>query len=112
TSQDCWSLIISYLDINTDENILHHLIQQGLIDTVCEERIIKEWEKCTKYEIKEDEKKTKTYYRNGMIYRDNDLPAIEYHNGSKKWYKNGKVHRDDDKPAMILLGEIGIRQYW
>jgi hypothetical protein len=37
---------------------------------------------------------------NGHYHRDNDLPAIEYKDGSKEWYVNGKLHRDNDLPAI------------
>ena len=36
----------------------------------------------------------------GKLHRINDLPAIEYANGTKAWYKNGKCHREMDKPAF------------
>jgi hypothetical protein len=41
---------------------------------------------------------------------DNNTPAEEHSIGSKTWYKNGKVHRDDDLPAFI--GCTGIQQYY
>ena len=40
------------------------------------------------------------YKLNGKIHRDNDLPAIEYPDGSKVWYKYGKLHRENDLPAI------------
>lgn len=42
----------------------------------------------------------KMWYKNDEIHRDGDLPAIEYANGSKKWYKDGLLHRDGDLPAV------------
>ncbi len=44
---------------------------------------------------------TKLYYKNGLLHRDNDLPAIIEANGTKQWYQNGLKHRDNDLPAMI-----------
>jgi hypothetical protein len=39
---------------------------------------------------------------NGKRHRDGDEPAIIYANGEKHWYKNGKCHRDGDEPACIF----------
>jgi len=33
--------------------------------------------------------RTKKWYQNGKLHRDNDLPAVTYPNGTKKWYQNG-----------------------
>ena len=30
----------------------------------------------------------------GQLHRENDLPAIEYINGSKYWWLNNKLHRE------------------
>ena len=30
---------------------------------------------------------------NGLIHRENNLPAIEYSNGSKEWYLYGKLYK-------------------
>ena len=54
---------------------------------------------------------TKFYYKNGRRHRDNDLPAIEYASGHKEYYKNGKLHRDNDLPA-IEYAAIGYKEYW
>ena len=42
----------------------------------------------------------KEWRKNGQLYRDNDLPAIERGFGTKEWYKNGQLHRDNDLPAI------------
>jgi hypothetical protein len=42
----------------------------------------------------------KWYNANGILHRDNDLPACEKINGNKYWYVNGKIHRDNDLPAL------------
>ena len=39
------------------------------------------------------------YKRDGELHRDNDLPAIEFANGTKVWYLNDKLHRSDG-PAI------------
>jgi hypothetical protein len=41
--------------------------------------------------------------KKGEIHRDNDLPAIEYYNGTKVWYQYGKRHRDNDLPAIEFI---------
>lgn len=49
------------------------------------------------------------WYKNGVIHRDNDLPA--YRNfcdqaanriAEESWYQNGLRHRDNDKPAFTI----------
>ena len=41
-----------------------------------------------------------SWYKNGELHRDGDLPAVIWHHGSKEWYRYGKRHRDHG-PAMI-----------
>ena len=53
---------------------------------------------------------TKEYYVNGKLHRSNDLPAIEFANGSKLYYVNGKKHRDNNLPAYISLN--GSKEYY
>ena len=43
---------------------------------------------------------TKSWWINGKLHRDNDLPAVEWKNGEKEWYKNGVKHRDNNLPAV------------
>ena len=43
---------------------------------------------------------TKRWYKNDLLHRDNDLPAIEYASGDKFWYQNNLIHRDNDLPAI------------
>jgi hypothetical protein len=52
---------------------------------------------------------TKQWYQNGLLHRDNDLPAMIYSNGSKCWYQNDLRHRDNDLPAVIYFNG---NQYW
>ena len=40
------------------------------------------------------------YYKNQLLHRDDDLPAVEYSNGDKHWYKDGKRHRENDLPSI------------
>jgi hypothetical protein len=41
-------------------------------------------------------------YRNesGQLHREDDLPAVEYSDGSKEWYINGLRHREYGLPAV------------
>lgn len=50
-----------------------------------------------------------TYYKNGVIHRDNDLPAEV---GTKwiEWYCNGLIHRSNDLPARI--NKYGVQQWY
>lgn len=50
------------------------------------------------------------WYDNGILHRNNDLPAISKTNLWKKWYKNGMVHRENDKPAIIY--DSGRQEWW
>ena len=47
------------------------------------------------------------------LHRENDLPAVEYQNGSKSWYKNGVLHRENG-PAMIdtTMKIYSAHYYW
>jgi len=45
---------------------------------------------------------TRVYYKNEMIHRDDDLPAIMVANGNLYWYQRNSLHRDGDKPAIII----------
>ena len=40
------------------------------------------------------------YYKNGILHRDGDLPAAIYQNGEERYYKNGNLHRDSNLPAV------------
>ena len=42
----------------------------------------------------------KYWYQNGNLHREEDLPAIEYTDGSQQWYKEGKLHREGDLPSV------------
>lgn len=41
------------------------------------------------------------WYKNGLLHRDNDLPAVIGHDGTQMWYQDGRQHRGDDKPAIV-----------
>ena len=54
---------------------------------------------CEKYIIKTDQ--DTTWFKNGVIHRGNDKPAIISTNGEKRWYHYGLHHRGNDKPGTI-----------
>ena len=37
-----------------------------------------------------DPKNYKLWYKNGLLHRDNKLPAIQYPDGQKEFWRNGK----------------------
>lgn len=44
----------------------------------------------------------KIWYKEGLIHRENDLPAIiEKYNKRQEWRINSKLHREGDLPAII-----------
>lgn len=47
------------------------------------------------------------FTENGLVHRDNDLPAIVYDDGTHEWYRYGKLHRDGGRPAIIAYDELG-----
>jgi hypothetical protein len=50
------------------------------------------------------------YYKNGVLHRDEDEPAVIYPSGVLEYYKNGKLHRDNNKPAKIYNN--GDKEYY
>ena len=48
---------------------------------------------------------TKRWYKNGLLHREQDKPAIIYENGDKEWWINGKRHRENDKPSVIWVND-------
>jgi hypothetical protein len=53
---------------------------------------------------------TKEWWKNGLRHRDNNLHAIEDSDGNKEWYKNGERHRDGDFPACVW--NDGTKSWW
>jgi len=58
-------------------------------------------------------------YKDGkLIYHSfDDEPAMIYDNGTKYWYKDGLLHRDNNLPAIIYSdGDCGYykneNRYW
>lgn len=50
------------------------------------------------------------WYINGKYHRDGDKPAIIYPNGRKEWFNNGVLHRENGKPA--IEDPVRGNQYW
>jgi hypothetical protein len=50
----------------------------------------------------------KMWIRNGVLHRDNDLPAVIKADGTQKWYREGKLFRADDKPNVIT----SVCEFW
>ena len=53
-----------------------------------------------------------TWYKDGKLHRDGDLPAVVYPNGGgQQWFTDGKLHRDGDMPAIMWPNKGGKRWY-
>lgn len=79
---DVLSEIVSYLDITTDEKTLNDVKEANNL-TVNETNMIKEyWVANSKYECKKSADAV-SWWLNGKLHRDGDLPAIEFY----KWIK-------------------------
>jgi hypothetical protein len=54
------------------------------------------------------------WYRDGLLHRDNDLPAITLNHGmGMYWYRDGVLHRDNGKPVSVTdYGVTLIRYRW
>ena len=50
------------------------------------------------------------WFKDGMLHRDDDLPAVIDAYGYQAWYKHGKRHRDGDLPAVLCAD--GSMQWW
>jgi len=50
-----------------------------------------------------------SWYVNGKLHRECDLPAIECTNGYKEWWLNGERHRENNKPAIEYANG---RNFW
>ena len=48
------------------------------------------------------------WYKDDLYYRDDDLPAITWEDGSKFWYQHSKDHREDGPADMYADGY----NYW
>ena len=51
-----------------------------------------------------------TWYKEGRIHRDGDLPAKIHANDDKEWWQNNELHRDGDLPAKICSN--GDKEWW
>lgn len=56
---------------------------------------------------------TISWYKNGRLHRDCDLPAVvDTAWGIMVWYQNGLLHRDNDLPAYIDSDGIKAWYYY
>jgi len=49
---------------------------------------------------------TLTYVQDGEVHRGGDLPAIVTPNGTKMWFSHGKRHRAGGAPAVVSASRI------
>ena len=54
----------------------------------------------------------KSWFINGKRHRSNDLPAIEFHNGTKVWYTFDNIHRNNDLPAVVYANGTMCWRYF
>ena len=57
------------------------------------------------------------WYKDDMLHRDGDKPAVIYAGGDVYYHKNGNRHRDGNKPAVIYANGAAWyykngKQYW
>jgi hypothetical protein len=53
------------------------------------------------------------WMRNGVLHRDNDLPAVEWAGDVRlEWWRNGRRHRDGGRPAVVTHPRIGNAMAW
>ena len=60
-------------------------------------------------EINKEQKEYIVWYYNGLMHRENDLPAVVYKSGTQYWYYNNSIHRENDLPAVIFANGD---KYW
>lgn len=51
------------------------------------------------------------WYKDGVLHRENDLPAIQWYDGSYEWYENGQRHRNNAPAVIYLDGRQGWYQH-
>lgn len=66
-------------------------------------------EKSTK-QFKKEDGSVEWRTEEGILHRENDLPAVIFSNGTMFWYKDGKRHRDNGQPAVVWC--CGKHGYW
>ena len=52
------------------------------------------------------------FYKNGVIHRDGDLPAIITEDGSLSWLIEGKYHRENGPASIINQGNGAHSYHW
>jgi hypothetical protein len=43
------------------------------------------------------------YVQRSRLHREHDRPAVVYANGDRMWFLNGVLHRDHDAPAIVYM---------
>jgi hypothetical protein len=60
------------------------------------------------YELHINDDADLKWYRDGVLHRDGDLPAVMLNYGAMGWFDHGRLHRGGDLPAII----DGPRREW
>jgi hypothetical protein len=47
--------------------------------------------------------RTRIWSKNGVLRRDNNIPAVIFNNSTKKYYVNGKLHRTNGPAVCVVL---------
>ena len=100
-NDDLSCLVISYMDI-TEHLPCERIAILSALDCQQSEKIIREWWKSSRCEIKSDiyeDCNRKIKLVNTKIHSE-DGPAIEWADGGKEWWINGKKHRENG-PALV-----------
>lgn len=64
-----------------------------------------------KHKVYKIEENSFFYFVNSKLHRENDLPAIEWEDGSKIWAVHNQIHRNTPKPTIIwAFGKV--EYYW
>ena len=89
----------------SNNNVIFDNIKYPIIDF---KEIVINNIKHTIYKTKEE---TLFYFVDNNLHRENDLPAIEWQDGSRIWAVNHQIHRNTQNPAIIwAFGKV--EYYW
>jgi hypothetical protein len=53
-----------------------------------------------------------SYYYNGLLHREDDVPAYEDFNGTKKWYVDGELHRIKGPAVIFTSSGVESKVYY
>lgn len=54
-----------------------------------------------RYSLRRNRTGEERWYKNSIVHRDGDRPAIIDEHGISYWYQEGELHRDRDLPSLI-----------